>query len=813
VRTILISLVCLAATSSRLGAQTAAADPAAAGRPVIDFDPDWTPRPVAGDVPWYMKETDVEWLDPRLREMDTGRTWNATFRYALSGPTPLPDEQTPVTTHRVFKGTAIRVGSHGEAGLLFDRNECRWACGWTGPFLWHKDRRFGLLNTPQPAGPVRMATAPGAGWSLGDGDWPETPPATGPLPEHWLKFRALFRHGERTVVTYTVGGQTDVAEAPWFAVVHGSGVFLRSMRIGPMSQARRVRLWTHAESAERTVTDFVGDPQGCILEVHRQAGRSGALAVAVHVPAHEEPIVITLATRVDAADVLPGSEGDRPNQSGHVGALPPGTLQPATHADFDRWMSPGPPQWTERIVTGGAVASDEGPLVVDTVELPFENPYRALMFLSGVDFVPRDAVGPGGPGVAGATDVVVSTAHGDVWLLRGVDEDLDEVVWKRFATGLYQPLGLKVVDGQVYVLERGQLTRLQDQNGDGEADVYESFHADWHVAGGEHSFDTCLERDPAGYWYFHSTGDPQVPTGGTLIRVTPDGLNSEVFCTGFRHPIGLGVLPDGRITGADQEGNWMPSTRVDIYRRGGFYGDMRAHHRETPPQTYDSPLCWLPRQLDNSAGGEVAVPAGAWGPLGGQMLHLSYGRCRLLLLLMQRVGEMEQGGAVDLGLQFESGIQRGRFRPDDGHLYVVGMDGWQTAAVQDGCLQRIRWTGREFRTPLGLRVEPEGIRITFSEPLDREVAADVGRYHVEQWNYRWRAEYGSPRYSVKEPEAEGQDEVPVESVAVDETGREVLLVIRGLQPVMQMQLDYRLRDVHGRPVEGVLYNTIHTTGE
>ena len=136
-----------------------------------------------------------------------------------------------------------------------------------------------------------------------------------------------------------------------------------------------------------------------------------------------------------------------------------------------------------------------------------------------------------------------------------------------------------MVDGKIVVTERGQLTRLHDTNNDGEADFYECLNNDWHTGNGEHSFDTCLETDPAGNFYLFKTGDPETPTGGCLLKISKDGKKSEIFATGFRHPIGLGVSPDGRISGADQEGNWMPVTRLDFYKKGGFYGDMRTHHR------------------------------------------------------------------------------------------------------------------------------------------------------------------------------------------------------------------------------------------
>src|SRR5262249_1579054 len=346
-------------------------------------------------------------------------------------------------------------------------------------------------------------------------------------------------------------------------------------------------------------------------------------------------------------------------------------------ASLGAWTKPGTARWTKPIVTRGQTGRNDAPFVIDTLTVPYDNPHNALMFLSGIDFLPNG-------------DPVVCTAHGDVWIIKGVDDKLEKLTWKRFAMGLYQPLGLKVVDGVVHVLERGQLTWLRDVDGDGEADVYECFSNDWHTGAGEHSFDTCLETDPQGNFYFFKTGDTELPTGGCLLRVSKEEAKSEIFATGFRHPIGLGISPDGLITGADQEGNWMPATRLDVYSKGGFYGDMRAHHRKVPPEIYDPPLCWLPRQMDNSPGGQVWVPRDHWGPLAGQQLHLSFGRCRMMLVLRQEIDGVMQGGAVDLGLQFLAGVCRGRFRSQDGHLYLVGLRGWQTAAVRDGCLQRVR---------------------------------------------------------------------------------------------------------------------------
>jgi hypothetical protein len=266
--------------------------------------------------------------------------------------------------------------------------------------------------------------------------------------------------------------------------------------------------------------------------------------------------------------------------------------------DLKALTKPAASRW-QPLTTRGEVGADTHALAVDTLTVPYDNPFKALFFLTGVDALPNG-------------DLAVCTAHGDVWLVQGVNKGLEKLTWRRFATGLYQPLGLKVVGGKVIVLERGQLTELHDLNGDGEADFYQVVSGDWHTGNGQHSFDTCLEFDGLNRWfYFFKTGDPETPTGGCLLRVSADGTKTEIFATGFRHPIGLGLSPDGVLSGADQEGNWMPATRVDLYQKGGFYGDMRTHHRKEPPKIYDPPLLWLPREADNSAGGQVWVPEGS----------------------------------------------------------------------------------------------------------------------------------------------------------------------------------------------------------
>ncbi len=693
---------------------------------------DWTPRPALGHFEPWERATDKDWIDTRFRLMDTGPFFNCTMRY--------PHGKGQET---VYKATVVKLGPKGEAGAVFDRNTMRLSAAWTGGFLNHSDRRFGLINTPTPKGEMMFAAPAGPGWADPDGKWDAKEKRfTAPLPKEWAKYRGHYVHGDRIVFSYTIGDR-EVLESPVLETTRdGKTTVLRVIEVRPgKTKVGLARLpvgekpeW-FAESEIATLAfDGVGD-----VNVVKQLG----------------------------------------------------TLLPLTKG--------GPKRWGEPLVTKLERGNADGPFAVDTLTIPYKNRFNALFFCTGLDFM-KDG------------RVAVCTCHGDVWLVT-VDEKAGTCSWQRHATGLYHPLGLKVVDGKVVVLERGQLTRLHDLNNDGEADFYECVNNDWHTGGGEHSYDTCLETDPQGNFYFFKTGDTDTPTGGCLMKVSKDGSKSEVFSTGFRHPIGLGMSPTGVLTGADQEGNWMPATRIDEYKRGGFYGDMRAHHRATPPAIYDPPLCWLPREVDNSAGGQVWVPEKTWGALAGTPLHFSYGRCKAFVLLRQELPDGRvQGGAAPLGVSFLSGVCRGRFHTD-GNLYACGLNGWQTSAQADGCLQRVRATGKPFDLPTAMEVTGNTIRLTFSRPLDAKAVAAPDNYRAARWNYRWSGDYGSKRWKASDPNAEGQDDVPVRAAKLSADGRTLELTFESLKPVMQMVVGYNVKSADGKPVVGSVYLTIHTTGK
>ncbi len=442
----------------------------------------------------------------------------------------------------------------------------------------------------------------------------------------------------------------------------------------------------------------------------------------------------------------------------------------------------GPAQWPQVFTTSGKLGREGSwPYVIDTIGLPVKNPWNALLFFGDHDFLPDGTA-------------FLCTIQGDVWRVEGLDQALAKVRWKRFASGLHQTLGLVIADGKVHVLGRDQITRLHDFNGDGEADFYECFSNAYPTSPGGHDFISGLQRDSAGRFYTASS-----KLG--LLRIAADGRSYEVLATGFRNPDGLGLTPDGTVTVPNSEGEWVPTSMICEVRPGGHYGYPGPKSNRPP----DLPLVYLPRGLDNSSGAQVTVADDRFGPLRGQLIHFSYGTGTHFLVLREQVDGQPQGAAVPLPGEFLSGVHRGRFNPKDGQLYVTGMAGWGTYTPDDGCFQRVRYTGAPVQLPIAFHAHENGVLLTFSRDLERDIAGQAKRHFAQAWNYHYSASYGSAELSPRHPGQPGHDVLAIPSAHVLADGRTLFLEIPDLQPVNQLHL--HVTPGRGEPIN--LFATIH----
>lgn len=717
-----------------------------------------------------------------------------------------------------LKGISIPLGTSrhdSRAALTFDTEMLRVAYAWDGSFLRLPVGRDGLEGVAEPRGIKIFGTDYGPGWSDSKGSlidprpkWKGETVGYGPLPDSQAHYEGLYRHGDQTVFQYRVG-ERNVLETHGLYDAAGVMFIDRHFRVGPSKEKRYVKIASdkRGDALSRGDTAWLGGSkmdQWIIAftsgDVKKVEVRHGALVVPV--PASDKPLEFVVSVGV----------GRGGNSIRWEKVLDKASKRNYKAPDFAKLTSGGPALWTEKVVTKGRRGADKEAYVVDTITVPEQNPWNSWIRCSGFDFFSDGRV-------------ALCSVTGDVWIVDGVDDDLSELNWKRYATGLFQPLGLKVVDDQIYVLGRDQITRFKDLNNDGEADFYENFNNDVSISPHYHEFCLNLDTDTEGNFYFIKGGnlrEAKVPHHGCMVRVSADGKKLDVVATGHRAPNGMSVGPNNELTSSDNEGNWVPSSRLNLVKEGGFYGHLYTAHTEVPPADYDKPLCWLPHQVDNSSGGQVWVTSDKWGPFKGDMLHTSYGKCRLFKVLMEEVDGQVQGGVAQLPLNFDSGVMRGRFSPFDGQLYLAGLRVWQSSGARFGAFHRVRYTGKKVYLPKELEVKSNGLQLTFTEPLDREFAEDPESYAVDQWDYLWSQNYGSKMYSVKEPGKEigdkrqqkfGGEPVEVKSVKLSKDGKTVFLHLDKVEEVMQMRIRYNLDAADGELVRGEIYNTINAVPE
>ena len=192
--------------------------------------------------------------------------------------------------------------------------------------------------------------------------------------------------------------------------------------------------------------------------------------------------------------------------------------------------------------------------------------------------------------------------------------------WSLFAEGLHEPLGIYAEKGgTVVVVQRPEITRLHDTDGDGKADFYETVCDDWGVSGNYHEFTFGLEKDSKGNFYIalgtasngsgvrdeirgewndagglthdrfkynnaieeqswasKKKGTPRmyarVPYRGCVLKVSPGNRTAEVYATGVRTPNGLYVDEHDQLWVSDNQGDWVGASKVHRIVEGGFHG-------------------------------------------------------------------------------------------------------------------------------------------------------------------------------------------------------------------------------------------------
>lgn len=94
--------------------------------------------------------------------------------------------------------------------------------------------------------------------------------------------------------------------------------------------------------------------------------------------------------------------------------------------------------------------------------------------------------------------MAVSTRLGDIYMVDGAFENPPKnVKYTLFASGLHEVLGLAWREGWLYATQRGEVTRIQDVDGDGRGDIFQTYSQGWGITGDyhEYAFGSKFDRD------------------------------------------------------------------------------------------------------------------------------------------------------------------------------------------------------------------------------------------------------------------------------------------------------------------------------
>ena len=714
---------------------------------------------------------------------------------------------------------AIKLG--GDAYAAFDTDMLRWAIAWTGDFMpmvtmaqiSYRDFHNKDNLLPVIGGEPKIATGQYAGWSGAEHSLkdPRTPPATpdllpwGPLPVETGRWNGVYLKGKEVLLSYSVK-ETEVTEKPGAIHLGNETAFTRTIQI---SGPRNALTMVAAEVTDAVNSEVIAN------KAFIYHGKDGEVVTAFGLVGDFQDARGEVIENRNAIVNLPAG----PNGLSFTLVMWQGKVE--QKAQFDQLLSQantempdfrkgGAARWKNAVLTKGQVAPDTAAFVTDMLTLPIPNPWKRNVRVVDAAFFDGNKA-------------ALVTFEGDVWILEGINRKLSKLKWKRFASGLYEPQSIEIVEGDIYVFGKEGIVRLHDLNGNGEADYYENFSNIMIQSLETREWASDMVVAPDGSFYVSKFGaldmGPETsspkslmgfragsPHDGSILKVSPDGRSIETIATGFRGPY-LGIHPKtGVLSASDQQGHYMPSTPIMLVGKGDYYGVPATAHLDPAP-AIKPPLTWIPHLVDRSGISQVWVTGDKMGPLNGEMVHLSYGRPGMFRVMIDSSANGIQGGVSVIKGHYPAPPMKGVINPGDGQLYLTGFSLWGTNSSTISAFMRIRHTGMESFAPEKFYVRDGGVIIRFNQALDEASAKDLKNFVVKRWNYQRTPKYGSGHFKLDG--TEGEDLLPVVAVGLSDDKKALFLAVPDIKEVMQMEVSYQIRSANGSAMKDVIWLTVN----
>ena len=450
------------------------------------------------------------------------------------------------------------------------------------------------------------------------------------------------------------------------------------------------------------------------------------------------------------------------------------------------------------------------------VDVPI--PEDIVLEVGGMVFTDEDKLG-------------VSTRRGEVWV---IDNPYGQKpVFNRFAHGLHEALGLNYRENAFYLSQRGELTRLEDRNGDGKADLYKTIYS-WPLSGNYHDYsygpkfldngDMLVTLNLS--WIGH--GASLAKWRGWLLQITPEGDMTPI-ATGLRSPAGFEISPEGDIFYTENQGDWVASGRMTHLEKGDFAGNPEGLRWTDDPRSplqlkqddiekksglslYEyakkvpelkAPAIWFPHTILGISTSDILfdTTSGRFGPFEGQIFIGDQGHSKIMRVFMEKVNGVYQGATFPFRDGFSSGILRMIWGSDASMFVGMTSRGWASTGKEPYGIQRLEWTGKipfEIKT---MKALDDGFELEFTKPIAIKIAEKPSTFQITTFNYKYHDTYGSPIVD--------QQKAMVNKVEVARDGLSAKLTVHGMRLGFIHQL--KATDLRSKTGEPLLHDTGYYT--
>lgn len=730
------------------------------------------------------------------------------------------NKQFPRDNNVVARGLMLNLGDSAYA--CFDMDLLRWSVAWTGepisgllPQISYQDFFNKENYVPEISGNPKMVNGVYPGWSVGRPAFNEVRKENqyregyywGPIPEKNGRWNGVYVHGNKALLSYRIA-DAEIIEMPG---IEDRSVFTRTFRIGPSSRPLFLNVGEISNVGEVEVNGakamlYQGDKKDTltVVGVQPEGGEQYEVKlvenryVVVEVPASPLTRELTVLFWKGPTKDLDTFEN---------------VFQKITKLRIPTFKHGGPPHWSETVETKGRVSPDTSAFVTDLLTLPLPNPWKRNVRVVDITFFKEDRA-------------AVLTFSGDVWIVEGITKGLEKLVWKRFASGLFEPMSLVVKDSELYVFGKEGIVRLHDLNQDNEADFYENFSNLMQQGPDAYEWASDMVLTAEGDFYISKGGAVAARPGitekllpgfragsnhaGVVLKVAKDGRTLERYASGLRAPF-LGYnTSTGQVSVTDQQGNFVPSTPIYFINKDDYLG-VPATFYEKDTSDIKLPITWIPHRVDRSAGGQVWMNSGTMGPLNNELIHFSFGRPGLFRVLVDSTSQGLQGGVSNIPANYPAPTYKGEVNPSDGNLYIVGFNLFGSNSKGISAMQRLRYTGKPSFMVNHIKIGKQGVILEFDSPLDRKSISEVGAFKVKRWNYKRTAMYGSGHFNLKgEP---GEEVLPVLETSLSKDKKKIFLLIPDLELVDQMEIYYKIRAAEGKALNDGVWFTVNCLDE